>query len=615
VKLKRMEPSLPQNQQTSSIKEIIHSMGLVFGDIGTSPIYTLTVIFALLPVTVPNVMGILSLIVWTLMILVTVEYAWLAMSLGRKGEGGTIVLKEILVRLLRTGRAVGFVTVLSYVGVSLLIGDGVITPAISILSAVEGMRLIPAFEAMSQTDVMLIAFVIVVFLFLMQSRGTERVAGMFGPIMALWFFALTAFGVVAILAFPGVLKAVNPWYAVSFFREHGIAGFFILSEVILCATGGEALYADMGHLGKRPIIRAWCLVMPALVINYMGQGAYVINHPQESNLLFSMVKWEMPFIYLPFLLLTISATVIASQALISGMFSIVYQGINTRIMPLMKVIYTSLHLKSQIYIPWVNWSLMCAVLFIIFVFQASERLAMAYGLAVSSTMAITGIMMTMIFGRTSRWWQMGMAAFVTFVDMLFLMANLNKLHHGGYWSLVLAAFPLMTIFIWTRGNRALYSSLKPLDRDSFLHGYRQIYETGRTIPGTALFLTRDFNKIPPYAVHCILHSNIVYEHNIFVSILRTDEPFGIETELRRDIGPGLDLFIIRAGYMELIDVEALLRANGIQEKVIFYGVEDIVTSNFIWKIFALIRKIAPNFVQFYRLPANKLHGIITRLDM
>lgn len=615
MKLKRMEPSLPQNQQTSSIKEIIHSMGLVFGDIGTSPIYTLTVIFALLPVTVPNVMGILSLIVWTLMILVTVEYAWLAMSLGRKGEGGTIVLKEILVRLLRTGRAVGFVTVLSYVGVSLLIGDGVITPAISILSAVEGMRLIPAFEAMSQTDVMLIAFVIVVFLFLMQSRGTERVAGMFGPIMALWFFALTAFGVVAILAFPGVLKAVNPWYAVSFFREHGIAGFFILSEVILCATGGEALYADMGHLGKRPIIRAWCLVMPALVINYMGQGAYVINHPQESNLLFSMVKWEMPFIYLPFLLLTISATVIASQALISGMFSIVYQGINTRIMPLMKVIYTSLHLKSQIYIPWVNWSLMCAVLFIIFVFQASERLAMAYGLAVSSTMAITGIMMTMIFGRTSRWWQMGMAAFVTFVDMLFLMANLNKLHHGGYWSLALAAFPLMTIFIWTRGNRALYSSLKPLDRDSFLHGYRQIYETGRTIPGTALFLTRDFNNIPPYAVHCILHSNIVYEHNIFVSILRTDEPFGIETELRRDIGPGLDLFIIRAGYMELIDVEALLRANGIQEKVIFYGVEDIVTPNFIWKIFALIRKIAPNFVQFYRLPANKLHGIITRLDM
>ncbi|MEZ0328569.1 MAG: KUP/HAK/KT family potassium transporter [Dissulfuribacterales bacterium] len=610
-----MKNSALQNPQPSVWKEIIHSMGLVFGDIGTSPIYTLPVIFALLPVTVPNVIGIISLIVWTLIILVNVEYAWLAMSLGRKGEGGTIVLKEILVRLLKTGKAVGFVTVLSYVGVSLLIGDGVITPAITILSAVEGMRLIPGFAQMPQTDVMLIAFIIVIFLFLMQSRGTEGVASLFGPVMAVWFLVLTASGVVAILTFPDILKAVSPWYAVSFFREHGTAGFFILSDVILCATGGEALYADMGHLGKRPIIKAWYLVMFALVINYMGQGAYLINHPKESNILFSMVKWEASAIYLPFLLLTISATIIASQALISGMFSIVYQGINTRIMPLMKIIYTSLHLKSQIYIPWVNWSLMCAVLFIIFVFQASERLAMAYGLAVSSTMTITGIMMTMIFARTSRLWQMWIAVFVTLVDVLFLTANLNKLHHGGYWSLVLASFPLMTIFIWTRGNRALYSSLKPLDRDSFLHAYSQIYATGRTLPGTALFLTRDFNNIPPYVVHCILQSNIVYEHNIFVSIVRTDEPFGMETELKRDAGPGLDLFIIRAGYMELIDVEALLRANGIQEKVIFYGVEDIVTSNFVWKIFALIRKIAPNFVQFYRLPANKLHGIITRLDM
>lgn len=596
-------------------KEIMHSMGLVFGDIGTSPIYTLTVIFALLPVTVSNVMGILSLIVWTLMILVTVEYAWLAMSLGRKGEGGTIVLKEILVRLLRTGRAVGFVTVLSYVGVSLLIGDGIITPAISILSAVEGMRLISGLEAMPQTDVMLIAFVIVFFLFLMQSRGTARVAGLFGPVMVIWFLVLTASGAVAILLFPNILKAVSPCYAIAFFKEHGIAGFFILSEVILCATGGEALYADMGHLGKRPIVRAWYLVMFALIINYMGQGAYLIHHPQESNILFSMVKWEAPVIYLPFLILTISATIIASQALISGMFSIVYQGINTRIMPLMKIVYTSLRLKSQIYIPWVNWSLMLAVLFIIFIFQISEKLAMAYGLAVSFTMTITGIMMTMIFIYTSRIWQIWMSILVTLVDVVFLTANLTKLHHGGYWSLVLASLPLMTIFIWTQGNKALYRSLTPLDRNSFLHAYRQIYEMGRVIPGTALFLTRDFNKIPPYAVHCILQSNIIYEYNLFVSIMRTDEPFGIETEMQREVCPGLSIFMIKAGYMELIDVESLLRANGIQEKVIFYGVEDIVTSNFIWKLFALIKKIAPNFVQFYRLPVNKLHGIITRLNI
>jgi len=594
---------------------IIKSMGLVFGDIGTSPIYTLTVIFALTKPTEANVYGILSLVVWTLIILVTVEYAWLAMGLGRKGEGGTIVLKEILIRLLKPGRQIAFVGMLSFFGVSLLLGDGVITPAISILSAVEGMVLIPGLEGVGQGVLILIAALIAIGLFVFQFKGTDKVAGAFGPLMVLWFASLTLSGLIAIASRPNIVTAVSPHHAVQFFRDNGISAFFVLSEVILCATGGEALYADMGHLGRRPIIRAWYFVFVALVINYLGQGAFALQHPGAKNILFEMVQGESNVLYIPFLILTIIATVIASQALISGVFSIVYQGITTRIMPLMKVDYTSSHLKSQIYIGSVNWFLMLLVIFIMLIFRKSENLAAAYGLAVTGTMTITGIMMTMIFAHTTKKWKVPIAIFVTCVDFVFLISNLNKLPHGGYWSLILAAVPLMTIIIWTRGQRALYRALRPLDLKTFMMSYEQIYGKGKNIPGTGLFFTREWNVVPPYVIHCIIRSNIIYERNVFISIIRTDEPFGLKSHLRTGLGPGLDAFEIRAGYMEMMDIEKHLKRHGIEEKVIFYGIEDISTTNPLWKVFSAIKMLTPNFVQFNKLPASKLQGVVTRVEM
>lgn len=594
---------------------IVKSMGLVFGDIGTSPIYTLTVIFALTKPTEANVFGILSMVVWTLIVLVTVEYAWLAMSLGRKGEGGTIVLKEILIRLLKPGRQIAFVGFLSFVGVSLLLGDGVITPAISILSAVEGLVLIPGLESMHQGALILIAALIAVVLFVFQFKGTDKVAAAFGPLMVLWFGALTVSGLVSIATFPKILAAVSPHYAINFFRDNGISAFFVLSEVILCATGGEALYADMGHLGRRPIIRAWYFVFVALVINYLGQGAFALQHGDAKNFLFNMVQGQSQLLYIPFLILTILATVIASQALISGVFSIVYQGITTRIMPLMKVDYTSSHLKSQIYIGSVNWFLMLLVIFIMLIFRKSENLAAAYGLAVTGTMTITGIMMTIIFAHTTKKWKVPIAVAVTIVDVVFLISNLNKLPHGGYWSIILASVPFATILIWTKGQQALYRALKPLDMETFLLSYEQIYAKGKNITGTGLFFTREWNVIPPYVVHCIIRSNIIYERNIFISIVRTDEPFGVKSELKTGFGPGLDAFEIKAGYMEVIDIEKLLKKHDIQEKVIFYGIEDIATMNPVWRIFSVIKKLTPNFVQFNKLPASKLQGVVTRVEM
>ena len=593
---------------------IIKSMGLVFGDIGTSPIYTLTVIFALTKPTVDNVFGILSLVFWTMTILVTAEYSWLAMSLGRKGEGGTIVLKEILARMLKPGRQLAFVAFLSYVGVCLLLGDGVITPAISILSAVEGMALIPGLEATHQGTLILIAAIIAVGLFIFQFLGTDKVAGAFGPIMVVWFLALSLSGLTSIATMPSIVMAVSPHYALNFMLHHGLAGFFVLSEVILCATGGEALYADMGHLGRKPIMRAWYFAFTALIINYFGQGVFLLGHPEAKNYLFGMIQHQAPTLYIPFLILTVMATIIASQAMISGVFSVVYQGITTRIMPLLRVDYTSTHLKSQIYIGSINWMLMLAVLFIMLIFKKSENLAAAYGLAVTGTMTITGVMMIMIFSRTTKKWKVPVAIAITLVDLIFFVSCMNKIPHGGYWSIILAAFPFATILIWTYGQRALYRALRPLDMETYLMSYEQIYKKGY-ISGTGLFFVKEWNTIPPYLVHCTIRSNIIYDRNVLISIIRTDEPYGVESSLTSGLGTGLDAFEVSAGYMEIFDIEQLLKENDINEKVIFYGIEDIATANPVWKVFSTLKKLTPNFVQFNKVPAAKLQGVVTRVEM
>ena len=598
-----------------TVKGIIKSFGLVFGDIGTSPIYTLTVVFLLTKPTEDNVIGVLSLIVWTLITLVTVEYAWLAMSLGEKGEGGTIVLKELLSFLLRSRKQVTYVTLLSFIGVALLVGDGVITPAISILSAVEGSLLIPGLENTRQTTLIIIASIIAILLFTFQRKGTEKVAGAFGPLMLLWFLSLSIFGIISIVQFPSVIKAINPYYAFKFLVENGIAGFFVLSEVILCATGGEALYADMGHLGRKPIVNAWYFVFVALLLNYLGQGAFVIQHPEAKNVLFGMVFYHAQIFYIPFLTLSIIATVIASQALISGMFSVVYQGITTHIMPIFKVDYTSAELRSQIYIGAVNWFLLLAVLFIMFEFRESHRLAAAYGLAVTGTMTLTGIMMTWIFYLRRKISLTIISLFVTIVDIIFLLSNSFKIPYGGYWSLIIASIPFLIIMIYTSGQKKLYRSLKPIDLEVFLDRYRLIYKSMNKIKGTALFFLREKEKIPPYIVRTVLMNNILYEDNILVSIVRSDEPFGAAGHFMDELAPGLRTFEIYQGYMEVIDVEEILRGAGVDEKVIFYGLEDIITRKPQWRIFSIIKRLSPSFVQFYKLPAHKLHGVISRVEM
>jgi len=605
---------MPEKQ--SPVTGIIKSLGLVFGDIGTSPIYTLTVVFLLLKSTHDNILGVVSLIIWTLFLLVTVQYSLIAMSLSRRGEGGTIVLKEILTAGLKSRKAIGFVSLVSFIGVSLLIGDGVITPAISILSAVEGSLLIPGLEGLSRTSIVLISGLIAVGLFAFQNKGTERVAGAFGPIMIVWFTSLAVTGVLFISEAPGILYSLNPYFGIKFLAENGLSGFITLGEIILCATGGEALYADMGHLGGRPIRQSWSVVFFALVLNYLGQGAFLLHHPDSKNILFEMVFDSARRLYLPFLLLSITATVIASQAMISGMFSIVYQGITTRIMPMFKVDYTSVERKSQIYLGSVNWFMLVSVLFIMMEFQESSRLAAAYGLAVTGTMTLTGIMMTWIFYLKKKPVLSLISIFITFVDMMYLLSNFYKIPHGGYWSIIIALIPFGIILLYTRGQKKLYIMMDFMPLEEFLHKFRRVYATNARVNGTALFLIKDVKEIPFYITQTMFYHGIVYEDNIFVSIIKRDDPYGVTGFFKEEkLAEGLRVFEVQMGYMEVVDVEEILRDAGIEERTVFYGLEDIITSNPIWKIFYFIKRNTPPFINFYKVPPKKLHGVLTKVVM
>ncbi len=599
----------------NDMKKIIKSLGVVFGDIGTSPIYTIGAILLFILPTIENILGLLSLIVWSLIIVITVQYAWLAMYLGSKGEGGTIVLKGLLTSQLKNPHAISFVSVLTIIGVALFIGDGVITPAISILSAVEGIRLIPGCEQIWGGWILLTGICIALALFVFQRKGTERVAWAFGPIMLVWFLSLAITGIISIASAPQVLLALSPSYAAGFLMENGLGSFFVLSAVLLCVTGGEALYADMGHLGREPIVKGWYCIFPALVLSYLGQGAYVLNNPEAHTVLFSMVQGQAALLYVPFLLLSICATVIASQAMISGMFSIMYQGMMTRIIPKMKIDFTSPELRTQIYIDAVNWMLLAAVLVVMLEFKTSENLASAYGLAVAGTMTISAIMMTMIFTLRMEVTKAVISSVLVIVDLIFLLSALLKIPHGAYWSFLIAAVPLIIIVTFIRGQDHLHRMLKPESLNEFLPAYLQKYEDLPKIRGTALFFTADKHHISPYIAQVMFENEILYENNILVSVRITDQPFGTHTSYDRDLAPGLHAFTITAGYMEIVDIIGLLRSDGIEEKTIFYGMENIISERFFWKLYGLLKKVTPAFVHFYELPAEKIHGVITRVVM
>ncbi|WP_433294236.1 potassium transporter Kup [Actinoplanes sp. CA-030573] len=551
---------------------VVGALGVVFGDIGTSPIYTLQTVFNPedphpVPVSSSNVYGVVSLVFWSVMIIVTVTYVLLAMRVDNHGEGGIMALIALLRRHAagQGRRAAAVLAGLGLFGAALFFGDSMITPAISVLSAVEGLKLVQPSLA---DAVVPITAVIIVVLFLVQRRGTAAVGRVFGPVMIAWFAAIGACGVAGIVAHPGILKALSPTYALGFLAGHFGVAFFALAAIVLAVTGAEALYADMGHFGRRAITRGWLwLVLPACALSYFGQGALILKDPANVSGPFFLLApgWAR----LPLVLLATAATVIASQAVITGAYSVASQAAQLGYLPRLRVAHTSESSVGQIYVPWINWLLMVSVLTLVFAFRSSAALAFAFGMAVTGTITITTLLF--FYVARSRWrvplWLLsGGAAVLLLVDLLFVAANLTKLVHGAWLPLLIAltAFTIMTT--WQRGRQIVTAERERREGtlSEFIAYLRDDQAATRTVAGTAVFLNRGSLTAPLALRANVEHNHVRHEHVVIMSLQTEPVPW-IAAQERISVDAlgygddGIIHVIARFGYLETPDVPAALR--------------------------------------------------------
>jgi KUP system potassium uptake protein len=546
------------------------SVGVVYGDIGTSPLYAFREAAMAASndaiVTREIVLGVLSLILWALIVTVTLKYVLILLRADNNGDGGTLSLTALATRAL--GRRTAFVFILGVIGASMFLGDSVITPAISVLSAVEGLKLAsPAFSDF----VVPLTVIILIALFAAQSRGTARVAAMFGPIMVIWFVSIAIAGGLHIRDDPTVLFAINPYYGVNFLIHHGTIGLVTLGAVFLVVTGGEALYADLGHFGRKPIQTAWlCLVFPALLINYFGQGAKVLADPAAiENPFYRLVPDQL---LLPMVVLATAATVIASQAVITGAYSLVHQAIQLGMLPRLTILHTSASHVGQIYIPRVTISLMVGVLLLVGLFRTSSALASAYGIAVATTMVVDGLLAFIVIWKRWEWplWRtLLLIAPLVIIDAVFFSANLLKLFEGAWAPLLFGATMVLLILTWRRGTGILISKTRRTEvpLDTLFRSLEK--KPPHFVPGTAVFLTSDPEFAPTALLHNLKHNKILHEHNVVLTIVTADTP-RVSEEDRVQIKPLSQHFArvsLKFGYMEQPNVPkalAIARKHGWQ---------------------------------------------------
>jgi KUP system potassium uptake protein len=529
------------------------SVGVVYGDIGTSPLYAFreAVMAASESGTVTReiVLGVNSLILWALIVVVTIKYVLILLRADNNGEGGTLSLTALAFRAI--GRRTPLVLMLGIVGAAMFLGDSVITPAISVLSAVEGLKLaIPA----SEHFVVPLTIAILILLFAVQRRGTARVASFFGPVMVVWFIAIAFAGLLHISDDPRIFAAINPYYAVSFLAQHGHIGLVTLGAVFLAVTGGEALYADLGHFGRAPIKTAWfALVLPALLLNYFGQGAMILRDPTAiANPFYKM----LPEIFLlPMVVLATAATVIASQAVITGAYSLTYQAIQLGLLPRLAILHTSAAHFGQIYIPRVNTALLAGVLLLVLMFRTSSALASAYGIAVTTTMVVDGVLGFIVIWKLWKWKWWSAALLVVplvVVDATFLSANLLKLFEGAWAPLLFGSAMVILILTWQRGSRILVQKTRRVEVpiDALIRSLEK--KPPHAVPGTAVFLTSDPDFAPASLLHNLKHNKVLHQHNIVLTIVTADTPRTSEAE-RVEITPISERFTrvaLRFGFME-----------------------------------------------------------------
>ena len=616
----------------------VTALGVVYGDIGTSPLYSMRECFFgshSVPPTHDNVLGVLSLIIYALVLVISIKYVALVMRADNQGEGGILALTALIPgRENRTSvsarLAVGrpLLIALGIFGTALLYGDGMITPAISVLSAVEGLEVVtPLF----QPYVVPLTATILVGLFLIQKYGTHRVGGLFGPIVIVWFVTIAALGVASIRQEPAVLTAFDPRHAVAFFETNGVTGFAVLGAVFLVVTGGEALYADMGHFGRLPIRLAWfSLVLPSLLLNYLGQGALLLTHQDATHPFFQLApSWAL----LPLVGIATAAAIIASQALISGSFSITRQAMQLGLAPRLDVEHTSAHAIGQIYVPQVNWALMTATVIIVIGFGSSSALAAAYGIAVTLTMVITVLLLYVVM--TERWhWKKPAAVAVMgmflVIDLAFFGANALKLFQGGWVTLVvaMALFTLMTT--WRTGRRLVAERLtaRAIPLDEFMASVEALRPV--RVPGTSVFMTAQPTGTPPALAHNMRYNKVLHDEVIVLTVATAQVPH-VAAKDRVSVQPlGHDMFNVRVqyGFMEDPNVPAALRRASdlgvpidFGDLTYFLGRETIIVSRrkgmAIWreKLYVLMARNAVRATAFFRLPPERVVELGVQVEM
>lgn len=595
------------------------ALGVVYGDIGTSVLYALRECFAgTHPVepTPANVLGVLSLIFWSLIVIISVKYLLFVMRADNRGEGGILALMALVSPDRTEGRS--YLTLLGLFGAALVYGDGMITPAISVLSAVEGLNVATPVLA---PFVIPLTIAILVVLFAFQSRGTQTVGRIFGPITLAWFLVIGGLGVAQMVRNPHVLAAVNPAHAVEFFATNGERGYLVLGAVFLCVTGGEALYADMGHFGPRPIRLAWFyLVLPALLLNYFGQGALLLADPlAASNPFYRMAPtWGL----YPLVAIATAATVIASQAMISGAFSLTRQAVQLGYSPRVQIEHTSDEEIGQIYVPSVNWGLMITTIALVLGFRTSSNMAAAYGIAVSLEMVLTAYLAFFVARRLWKWplyWALPIVGLFVFVDAAFLGANSLKIPHGGWVPLLVAAAIYVLMITWKAGRRLLADRLRSggMPLELFLDNV----DMTRRVPGVAVFMTQEPEGVPVTLLHNLKHNKVLHERVVLLTILGEEIPY-VRTAERlkvQDLGKGFYRIIGRYGFMEDPNVPELLeraKAEGLEfkplETTYFLGRETLIPSQkpgmakWRTRLFGFMSRNAHRATSYFRIPPNRV---------
>ena len=619
----------PSHARGSTPALALGAAGVVFGDIGTSPLYAMKEVFVghhPLAVDRLHIFGTVCLMFWSLMVIVTIKYVWLILRADNKGEGGSLALLALIQRSTGGGRWGTSLVMLGIAATALFFGDAMITPAISVLSAVEGLETVNDGLA---PFVIPLAIVILVGLFMIQSRGTDTVGKLFGPVMVFYFAVIAVLGVIQIAAHPAVLAGLNPIWAVRFAVDDPRLAFLALGSVVLCVTGAEALYADMGHFGRRPITIAWLwMVFPALILNYLGQGALMLSRPETA---------ENPFYYmahdnvrLPLVILATVATIIASQAVITGTFSVVQQAIQLGLMPRLKVTYTSAKAAGQIYVPFMNWSLMVLVILLVLMFRQSTNLAAAYGIAVTGTMFITALNLGVLARKV---WNWPLAAVVVviggfmLIDGVYFASNLTKFFDGGWFPLLIGAIAFTLLTTWAKGRKLM---IDRMNADSLpLQVFIKSSANATRVPNTAVFMTSAKDGVPPALLHNLKHNMVLHERNLLVTVRIKDVPFVKPTNrvATEDYGQGFHRVTINYGFMEEVDVPAALAVakdcatSNVMRTSFFLSRQTLIAADrpgmALWRehLFAWMLRNAESAMEFFKLPTNRVVELGSQVEI